>query len=159
MAMKILVFSDSHGNYDNLERAYEKEQPDVMLHLGDGEADFSRLKQHAQFTTACGVRGNCDMGSRCDLTKTVEYDGYRFFMTHGHSYQVKFGLMRLYYAAQEVQADVALYGHTHIPHCDREGGLWMMNPGTISGFPQATYGLIEITDGVLACRLCRLEDR
>ena len=48
MAMKILVFSDSHGNYDNLERAYEKEQPDVMLHLGDGEADFSRLKQHAQ---------------------------------------------------------------------------------------------------------------
>ena len=130
----------------------------MILHLGDGEADFARLKNHAQFTTACGVRGNCDIGSRSDLCKIVEYDTHRIFMTHGHAYNVKFSLMRLYYAAQEEGAEVALFGHTHVPHCDQQGGMWMLNPGTISGFPQATYGVILIEDGAIACQLRRLED-
>lgn len=156
--MKILVLSDSHGNCENLERAYEKEQPDVVLHLGDGEDDFAYLLQQDPFVTACHVRGNCDVGSQSETEKTVQYGGYRFFMTHGHKYNVKFSLMRLFYAAQEAMADVALFGHTHVPYCSNEGGLWMMNPGTISGRPQATYGLIEIDDGVLSCQLRRLDD-
>ena len=156
--MKILVVSDSHGNYTNLERAFEREQPDVILHLGDGEGDFVRLKDHAQFTTACGVRGNCDIASRSELARTVEYDGHRIFMTHGHTYNVKFSLMRLYYAAQEEQVQVALFGHTHVPYCDQQGDIWMMNPGTVSCYPQATYGIITIENGVLSCQLRRLED-
>ena len=37
--MKILVFSDSHGNEDNMVCAVERERPstlDAIVHLGDG---------------------------------------------------------------------------------------------------------------------------
>ena len=53
---------------------------------------------------------------------------------------------------------MALFGHTHVPCCQQEGGLWLLNPGTISGRPQATYGLIELQNGTLHCAVRRLED-
>ena len=157
--MKILVLSDSHGNLTNMERAFALEQPDAVFHLGDGAGDFARLCHgSAQFAAACGVAGNCDFGADCPTVRTAEYGGYRFFLTHGHQYQVKYSLMRLYYAAREALADVALFGHTHVPCCQQEGGLWLLNPGTISGRPQATYGLIELQNGTLHCAVRRLED-
>lgn len=155
--MKLLVLSDSHGNAANMERAYQAEAPDVILFLGDGARDFDNLQKLAPFAAACAVRGNCDQAAG-DTERTVTYGGYRFFMTHGDRYNVKFDTMRLYYAAREAMADVALFGHTHTPCCVNEGGLWMLNPGTISGWPQATYGVIEINDGVLQCQLRRLEN-
>ena len=33
--MKLLVFSDSHGNVANMEDAVRREEPDQVLHLGD----------------------------------------------------------------------------------------------------------------------------
>ena len=44
--MKILVFSDSHGNEDNMVRAVEQERPstlDAIVHLGDGWRDAEAL--------------------------------------------------------------------------------------------------------------------
>ena len=44
--MKILVFSDSHGNEDNMVRAVERERPstlDAIVHLGDGWRDAEAL--------------------------------------------------------------------------------------------------------------------
>ena len=44
--MKILVFSDSHGNEDNMIRAVERERPftlDAIVHLGDGWRDAEAL--------------------------------------------------------------------------------------------------------------------
>ena len=37
--MRVIVFSDSHGNYDVLEKIMErhKDDGDVFIHLGDGE--------------------------------------------------------------------------------------------------------------------------
>ncbi len=32
--MKILVLSDSHGNIENMMRAVEQEQPEMLIHLG-----------------------------------------------------------------------------------------------------------------------------
>lgn len=155
--MKLLVLSDSHGNADNLLRAYHAEQPDVILFLGDGAADFAHLQKEAPFCASCSVLGNCDR-QEGETERLVSYGGYRFLMTHGHRYNVKFGLMRLFYAAREAMADVVLFGHTHSPYCSQEEGAWMLNPGTCSGVPQTTYGVIEINDGVLQCRIRRLED-
>ena len=41
--MKILVLSDSHGNISNMEAAVEREQPRMILHLGDCWRDAERL--------------------------------------------------------------------------------------------------------------------
>ena len=41
--MKILVFSDSHGNVQNMEQAVRSDRPDYILHLGDVNSDARAL--------------------------------------------------------------------------------------------------------------------
>ena len=41
--MKVLVFSDSHGNTTNMITAIEQEAPDMVLHLGDHWEDVQEL--------------------------------------------------------------------------------------------------------------------
>lgn len=155
--MKILVLSDSHGNLDLMWQAYVQEQPDVVLHLGDYERDAMRLEEQIDPTvTFCCVSGNCDSAPSHAASRTVSYEGYRFFMTHGHPYQVKYSLLRLSLAAQEAMADVVLFGHTHQALCMQENGMWLLNPGSCSGVGPATYGLVEIEDGILSCRIAHL---
>ena len=45
LIMRVIVFSDSHGNYDVLEKIMErhKDDGDVFIHLGDGEREFELL--------------------------------------------------------------------------------------------------------------------
>ena len=72
-------------------------------------------------------------------------------MTHGHREMVKSGVGHLVAEARRYGAQVALYGHTHIPDCHREeDGLWVLNPGAAS----RSAGILE-TDGqtVAACYL------
>ena len=42
--MKVLVFSDSHGNETNMITAIEQETPDMVLHLGDCWEDVQELR-------------------------------------------------------------------------------------------------------------------
>lgn len=43
--MKLLVFSDSHGNVANMEDAVRREEPDQVLHLGDVVRDADALRR------------------------------------------------------------------------------------------------------------------
>ena len=52
--------------------------------------------------------------------------------------------------ANSVAADIALYGHTHIPEIHKKNGLWVMNPGSLS-YPRqrdrrCSYGVIELDE-------------
>ena len=53
-----------------------------------------------------------------------------------------------------MDAQAALYGHTHIAECIREeSGMWVLNPGT-AGYGGGSAGVIEIADGkISACRI------
>ena len=53
--------------------------------------------------------------------------------------------------ADEQQADILLFGHTHRAECFREGPLWVMNPGSIGRGSPCTYGVITIADGKVDC--------
>lgn len=149
-AVKILVFSDSHGRVGPMQRAIDAEVPDLVCHLGDCERDCRQLVWDGPL---CQVCGNCDLAPAQPGVYSAAYAGYRFFMTHGHLYGVKYGLLRLSLAAQEAGADVVLFGHTHVPYCSCEGGRWFLNPGSCGQSALPTYGIIEITDGALACRI------
>ena len=48
-------------------------------------------------------------------------------------------------AAREEKADILLFGHTHNAMTYYEDGLYVMNPGSCSGY-MASYGYIDITD-------------
>ena len=151
--MKWLVFSDSHGYIDGMRRAIELEKPDRVLHLGDVVRDGVKLSVACPGLELEQVRGNCDgWGSDEPEEKEVFFQDRRIWMLHGHTYHVKYGTGMVTSEARARGVDVVVFGHTHQPLCDWDG-VWVLNPGTVSGMPRATYGVIELTEKGLSCRI------
>jgi len=149
--MKILVVSDSHGNLANLQRAVQQFAPDCVLHLGDHWSDAMDL-QKSLTVPLYAVPGNCDFGVREMTERLLEFEGVKIFMTHGHKYGVKQSPMRAMYAAEERQAQILCFGHTHRAICAQQTGLWVLNPGTCGG-SRPTCGIIEIENSTAQCAL------
>lgn len=149
--MKILVLSDSHCETEWMRMAAEKERPGAIVHLGDHASDADVLAEQFWQTPLCRVRGNCDYyETRYPTEHCICWEGVRIFLTHGHTLGVKNGLLRLQYAALEKQAQVALFGHTHIPFCEERNGLWLLNPGACGG-RAPSYGIVECANGSVRC--------
>ncbi|MBQ3100755.1 MAG: metallophosphoesterase [Clostridia bacterium] len=158
--MKILVFSDSHGYAAPIQKAITL-HPDatVILHAGDGAREFDYITAENPSVSCVGVPGNCDFFTgKNPSSVTLDLDGIRVFLTHGHRFSVKSGYDALISHACENDIDIAVFGHTHIPldrYIDEDDGkkpLRLFNPGSI-GHPmgtKATYGIIEIRkNGIL----------
>lgn len=141
----IAVFSDSHRKLDPMLNAVRDINPDLILHLGDHERDAGCLAE-LSVEVRC-VRGNCDSGSVARDTDTMEVQGIRIVMTHGHKYCVKLGLDSLLNMGHFTGADVLLFGHTHRPLCEHRGGILLLNPGTAGEGRRLTCGLIHMEDG------------
>lgn len=143
--MRILVVSDTHGSDQNLRQAIlAQPTAELVVHLGDGEAETDRAKLSFPEKMFLQVRGNCDWGSQLPLQGEYTIDGVKLFYTHGHLYSVKSGLYQAVCAARERGAQVLLYGHTHQPLTDYEDGLYIMNPGSLNGW-KPSYGTLDIT--------------
>ena len=84
---RVLVLSDSHGNVGNMIRAVKREEPDMILHLGDCVVDADALRREFPHITMVNVPGNCDF-SRGDTERLIDIDGYKVLMCHGHTYGV-----------------------------------------------------------------------
>lgn len=152
--LKLLVFSDSHGNVANMADVVRLERPDRILHLGDLVRDAEELsRQYPHIPLTC-VPGNCD-GRRPDLPeeRVFELDGVRLLMTHGHIYQVKMGRGAAVRAAREAGAGILLFGHTHEACCEYERGLWIVNPGSAGSLVRPTYAVVILEDGGSVCYL------
>jgi uncharacterized protein len=147
--MKLLVFSDSHGELARMKRAVEREKPDLLIHLGDYWRDGERLTEQFPQLRMEQVPGNCD-GSTVHETERMIYPaGVGILLMHGHSRSVKSSLLPAAYAARERGAQLLLFGHTHVPTIETMGGLWLMNPGSIGRGRPATYGVVELRAGEL----------
>ncbi|WP_106060916.1 metallophosphoesterase [Clostridium vincentii] len=130
--MLIAVISDTHNmkRYIELGRNYIKEA-DVLIHLGDNSEDIKELTR--DFTgDVYGVSGNCDYSNAYPMEQVLNIMGKKIFLTHGHIYGVKENLNNIYYRANELNADIVLFGHTHENLLKREGEIVFMNPGSIS---------------------------
>lgn len=145
---KILVLSDSHGNVGNMVRAVKREEPDLVIHLGDCVVDAQELQKECPRNTIVGVPGNCDY-SMDDTERVLTIDGFRILICHGHTYGVKMSYLSLELHAKEVEADIALFGHTHKIFYDHNNGVAMLNPGSI-GSPLwgslPSYGILELDE-------------
>ncbi len=152
--MKVLVFSDSHGNTANMEKMIGLERPDQVLHLGDGYRDAQEIAaRFPQLPVAC-VAGNCDSwGCGAPEERRLTLGGRTIFMVHGHRYQVKRGLLAAALAAREAQADILLFGHTHEALCQRDGALWILNPGSVRDPFRPSYGVILLDGDRTECAL------
>lgn len=134
---RVVAVSDSHGDARGLWEAFElalRMGPiDTAVFLGDGLSDFDSVLPllRANGTLCHAARGNNDWTRAEPKDVCFMMNGVRFYACHGHEWRVKYGLDRLWYAAQECGAQVALYGHTHRARVDLERGMYLVNPGAI----------------------------
>ena len=163
---RVIALSDSHGDKAALRAAVEQALRVGPVYaaafLGDGLSDFAAVQPLLMEAGALchAVRGNNDWGSREELAVSFLVNGVRFYACHGHEWHVKYGLDRLYYAAMECQAQVALYGHTHRPQIDLERGMYLINPGAVCDRfgGGVAYADIRVADnGGVRVSLCKWE--
>lgn len=145
--MKIMIASDIHGSEffcKKLMDAYNKENPDKLLLLGDilyhgprnnlpGEYNpkgVIEMLNSIKDKILC-VRGNCDTEVDqmvLDFPILADYcvlyaKNHLIYATHGH---------KIDKIAPLLKNDALLCGHTHIPACDKSEGYLYLNPGSVS---------------------------
>lgn len=148
------MVSDIHGAFGDLNRAVkEMGSIDLLLHAGDGAGEIQRLSQGLFSHQIMAVTGNCDYISTFSAELIFTVDSWKILLTHGHLYGVKHDLTRLSRRGENLGADLVVFGHTHIPLIQRNPGICLFNPGTLSAarsYGRPSYGLIEVTPEGLA---------
>ena len=154
--MRILVFSDTHGDISGCTHLLRTLPGiDMVLHAGDHAGDAKALAALFPEIPVEYVRGNCD-GDVTQLEKVVEVCGKQIFLTHGHLYRVKSDCEYSALASKTKAEgyDLTVFGHTHLGYNNNFGRFLMLNPGSIKY--GSTYGVVEIENGQLKTALCSL---
>ncbi|SNR99339.1 phosphoesterase, MJ0936 family [Anaerovirgula multivorans] len=148
------------GNYDEAVGFY-------LPHCGcniDTEARKRQSKNSLKWTSE-----NTTEEHKAFLRQLPEEQEYEcqekiIYATHGSPFAINeyiYGHQeeRLQELAEEVEADIILLGHTHMPFVKRIGGKTIMHPGSVGkpkdGDNRAGYGLIEIKESI-ECKLVRV---
>ena len=146
--MKLMIASDLHGSAyytRQLLAAYEQEQPDKLLLLGDIlyhgprndlPRDYAPKEVIAMLNPLADkllcVRGNCEAEVDqmvLDFPVLADYcvlfeQGRTIYVTHGHLFSEN-------NPPKLQKGDILLNGHTHIPACTDHGWQYL-NPGSVS---------------------------
>jgi len=133
MAVKIVVFSDTHlhrvtEEFESICDHYCRDA-DRVIHLGDwtSASVWNFLQQYPLE----GVSGNMDdMAVRLQLParQVIRVGGFRIGMTHGYGF---YGDLKEALRREFDGVDAILFGHTHRPLVEREGGQLFFNPGSV----------------------------
>ncbi|MEN8906165.1 MAG: metallophosphoesterase [Clostridiales bacterium] len=154
--MKILLFSDSHGNINNMLKAIKKHKNvNTIIHLGDMVKDIREIENRFNDINIEYVKGNNDWTHNISDYKMIELESKKIYITHGHRYSVKFQYERICGIGHSLNADAVFFGHTHQPEEFFSDNILFLNPGSIAGgryASRATYCLIEIKDGEILTR-------
>lgn len=138
--MKYLVVSDNHGVESYLEDIKSKwmGQVDYFFHCGDSELS----PEDDIWSTFQVVRGNCDYFQEYDDMKLIDTKEDKVLLTHGHLFGVNTSFDRLIYKAEESEATIILYGHTHQLFSTMVDDKLLLNPGSISQ-PRGKYSYLK----------------
>lgn len=154
--MKVAVLADTHAP-----RFWKRCPPavarhldgvDLILHAGD-VCRAEVLDELATFAPVRVVLGNNDgpdvAAWGAPETLSLDLDGLRVAMVHDSGPRTG-RLPRLRQRFPE--ADLVVYGHSHIPMDLAEGGFRVFNPGSPTDRrrePSGTMGMLDILDGRL----------
>jgi len=155
--MRILILSDSHGNVENMVRAVEAEHPDQIFHLGDVWRDAEKLAQRFPEIPLFQVPGNCDYRPDAPKVLLTGAEELRILLCHGHTYGVKSSLLAAGFAAEEQNADVFCFGHTHRPLVDKRGKTLFVNPGAAGDYRMPTYAVLTVEGSRADARIVLLD--
>ena len=142
---KILVLSDSHSYFDKALKIFEKEKPDIVIAAGDGIKDIDELSYVHPEAKYYMVKGNCDFFERSHSEENIfEIEGKKFFLTHGHLYDVKRSLNSIKEMTKKLKANHVIFGHTHKPYIEKDEDMTLFNPGATE---DGRYGIIILENG------------
>ena len=160
--MRIIAFSDSHRHAKNVRQLFEQTYltTDLYIFLGDGEGDLDEILNIYPDRRILISAGNCDYCSKDPQIGITEVCGKRIVYCHGHMQHVGFGLSGLMKLADDNDADIVLFGHTHERRCDYINGVYYINPGSL-GQPRdclpPSYAAIDIIPAGILCTHAELE--
>lgn len=157
--MKILVISDTHGDTNRAEEAIRSNKEiGLIIHLGDYFRDAQKLSSLFPSIPMEYIYGNSDfMIDDVPAEKVLDVCGKKIFITHGHRYSVKWDYDKLFKKAEELHADMLLFGHTHVPDIIAKDSYYVLNPGSTSDPREASdesYAIIEIDNGNVVPKIC-----
>lgn len=147
--LTIYVFSDSHGSTKEMISLLKDTPPDAVIHLGDVSRDAEDVASIYPQIPFYMVPGNCDGYTNNPSIQELVVDGVKILFSHGHLWSVKQRKDIAIASAKKENADIVLFGHTHIGYCTQEKKLWVMNPGASPD----SYGVIYIEQGSAHCEL------
>lgn len=151
---RILVFSDTHKSIDACIATIDNIiGVNMIIHAGDHAGDARELEKLYPDIPVRYVRGNCDFSSEADEI-IVEVCDKKIFVTHGHNYNVKneHDYRSLKLRTFEAECDAVVFGHTHIPFCEKFSELTIINPGSVKY--GRTFGVIEIEEDKIKAAIC-----
>jgi putative phosphoesterase len=163
--MQVVVLADTHAprRWKSCPPAVAAwlRQADVILHAGDVcvAAVLDELAEYAPVQAVVGNNDSTDVtewGARPTLE--IELAGLKVAMIHdAGAADGRLRRMRTTFP----QADVVVYGHSHIPLDVREQGFRIFNPGSPTDRrrqPHGTIGVLEIDSGtLLAARIIEVD--
>ncbi|MDE6736026.1 MAG: metallophosphoesterase [Treponemataceae bacterium] len=150
---RLLVLSDSHGNTKTVRAIVGTfgADCDALCFCGDGARDVlsvlatfaSKAEKNSLIPPVVALaRGNGDTESyvvqsqdvqityRVPKSQELTAAGKNILLAHGHQHDVYYGTEAFFHAAKRERADVALFGHTHIPYAAHQDGILLLNPGS-----------------------------
>ncbi len=144
--MLIGLISDTHGLV-RPEVHVALAGVELILHAGDVGGD-EVLEELALIAPVRAVYGNNDAPWDHGLVTALDLTlgGLRVHVSHGH----EVGHTTPANLAAAYDADVIVYGHTHVQNVTRVDGRLIVNPGAAGARrfkPEASVGLLTIVDG------------
>ncbi|MFT8325376.1 YfcE family phosphodiesterase [Oenococcus sicerae] len=130
--MNYLIFSDTHGDRQEFEAILHRYQHDpeiaAIFYNGDSEFDDSDPIWQGIHT----VLGNMDFydGYPIENVYKNQKDDIIIYQTHGHLARVADGLQMLDELAEKQQANIVLFGHTHVVFTGEYDHKLFINPGS-----------------------------
>lgn len=142
--LNILIFSDTHQNIDDpIEIIHSEPEVNAIIHAGDHESDAIKIHEKFPNIPIFYVPGNCDYLSSSPTDSEITFGGKKIFITHGHAYNVKYGLSQIMNKASYGDYDLLVFGHTHKSLIEYFSGSIIVNPGSMKGYPK-TYAKATI---------------
>ena len=149
LCLRILVLSDSHGDFFSMKKAIEAQPTaEVVVFLGDGHTDFERAKPLLEGKRVYEIQGNNDFHCKYPKNQIINEGGLKIYITHGHYEYVKSSMSRLISIAKRNDCQLVLYGHTHLQQENNCDGIKLFCPGALKS---DEYGVVDIIDNGFIC--------
>lgn len=133
--MKLVVFSDAHGNKQAVERVINyNSDADYLISLGDSELPLSYL----QSKNIVMIKGNYPFDAGFKYEIKMNFHNKKVYLTHGHKYGVHKENKKLIQYGLNKGFDLIMFGHTHIVFQEEIEGMLVLNPGSCSR-PRNTF--------------------